>query len=316
MARRSRADAREGSRVNAEKPEGEGWLTPRQAGRMLGVSVAMIRFLVWVKKLAQVRVGKYAWFHTREVERLARDPDRLRHQANVARNQAGRRLADIRDAPGRLLDTGATCRLLGIVAPTLSYFVGRGRLTIYRDGSGKSRKHWYLESEVEALRQARIEKEAGREAKRQEKANAPGPKVTQVSTREWKRKEQGRIDPGDLGEFERYLGEWLTARQAAMLLNLAETSVHNLRRNGRLTGYRREHIVLGRVQWHYRKADVSALMEERKYFAHRARYENHCTAEAKAKKKAEAEAANLTACVEANRRHGSFVNEWLREQKW
>ena len=92
--------------------------------------------------------------------------------------------------------------------------------------------YWFLRSEVLVRRAAR-EAEVERETMPRERSwrmRRPRYIVRQ------KLKAKGRLDMWDVTARERYFGEWITARQAACLLNVSMSTVHAHRRKGHLRG--------------------------------------------------------------------------------
>src|SRR2546430_1469850 len=79
-----------GSRM---KPEGEGWITTKQAARILGLCVKTVHNLVDAGKLERVVDGRQGYLCLAAVEAMARDPARLRRRANAERRLVKRRTA-------------------------------------------------------------------------------------------------------------------------------------------------------------------------------------------------------------------------------
>jgi len=94
---------------------------------------------------------------------------------------------------------------------------------------------------------------------------------------------------------------WLTMKQTARMLHISQNGVLELRRNGRLQGVKQSTLVQRRVQWHYRKAEVLALMNDPKYNHRRALYERHVSPEGKARRAEEAYQRQMAEIDELNR---------------
>src|SRR5262249_5958058 len=127
-----------------------------------------------------------------------------------------------------------------------------------------------------------------------------------------------RTDLPFFAEWVETLGEWVTTRQASLLLHTTQRSVSCLRESGRLIGVKRKSEQTHRVQWHYRKADVLTLQADPRYCRRRRVYEEFRSPEAQERHRAEAFARELALCREAMERKppDGVVGEWLQSYRW
>jgi hypothetical protein len=197
--------------------------------------------------------------------------------------------------PEDAIDLETAAWMLGLSQSVTKHLVYIGQLSSYQKFPGHSR-HWFSAAEVEALRADRAARKAEREAR---------PKRKRRSSRWTMRKrlsDGGRVEVGDLSEWEKYFGDWITTRQVAWMLHISQNGVLRLRHNGRLRGVKQPTLVRGRMQWHYRKAEVEALMNDREYNRRHVLYEQYCSPEGKARRAEELLQRQLAEIDELNRR--------------
>lgn len=277
-----------------ERPEGEGWLTVKQTARMLHRAVSTMYNLMRRKQLTPQRFGYCYYFRIEEVEALARSSAWLRRESNRERRTIHRKQAHPNGMPEDAIDLETVAWMLGISQGVAKHLVYIGELTSYQKFPGHSR-HWFSAAEVEAVRQARAARRAEQEAR---------PKRKRRSSRWTMRKrlsDGGRVEVGDLSEWEKYFGDWITTRQVAWMLHISVSGAQELRQNGRLQGVKQPTLVTGRMQWHYRKAEVVALMNDREYCRRRVIYEEYLSPEGKARRKEEMYQRQLAEIEELNR---------------
>ena len=301
------------------RPEEADWISVERAARMVGCTVAELRVRACYKRWEKRKVGRKNFVRIGEVEAVLRDPDRLRREVNRERTLGRQRFWEVRPHDAVGLEEAADI-LVSSVA-NVKRFVYRGRLGSFQAEAGVS-KHWLRRSEVEMLREELAGKRAER-ARREEEFPQGRPmgcsraKMRRVLPR------GGTVEVGDLSEWERYMGDWITTRQAAWLLHVTQRAVCSLRQSGRLAGRMQETLLTGREQWHFRKADVLALMGEDGYLRRHRNYGQYSSPEARERREAEREAAGAAErereweVIEEMRRWsppGQAVREWLREQ--
>ncbi len=261
------------------KPDGEGWISMPELARILGTSVKLLRFRVDFKRLPKVKVWRYNWFRREDVEAMLRDPERVRRMENWERQQTVRKQADADGSRAGLIDVPEAARRLSVSGCMVRRWIYTGRLTTFQTNPGHS-KHWLSEAEVEELRvSVEVKREwRGKRGRRVEKRKAM---VTRLRT-QGTLKEGGTVEVGDLSVWERYLGEWVTTRQVAWMLRVTQRAVCSLRQSGRLVGREQATLVFGRVRWHFRKADVLALMNDAAYCKRRGTYDLYLSPTARA----------------------------------
>ena len=267
-------------------PEGTEWISLARAARMVGCSVAELYGRACYKAWEKRREGRKNFVRIAEVEATLRDPERLRREGNRERTLARQRFFE--GPPRERVDIAEAARMLGVTGDAVKRFVYRGRLGSFQEQAGHS-KHWLRWSEVVALRDELAAKREARSQAREEPL--VGPSCSRVKMRETLRR-GGTVGVGDLSEWERYFGEWITTRQAAWLLGNTQRAVCGLRQSGRLPGRKMETLVQGRERWHYRKADVKALMNDAQYMERYRNYRRRRLKDEALTRRADAEAAD------------------------
>ncbi len=177
--------------------------------------------------------------------------------------------------------TGKQAReLLGLSDAHLSWYVNQGDLTCYQKVVGRS-PHRFDPQEVRSLK-----------IKRERLARI---QATNKEFREWHAQRCGKrpspprktdaLTEKDLRPDEREIGEWITARQAAALLEVDIARVSQLRQHTRL--YRERCPVKKGSKWkvfQFRRADVLTLRDDPDDQRGRLRYRTHCAPEAAIKR--------------------------------
>ncbi len=261
---------------------GEVWIPVQTAAKMLGVLVRSVFHLLERGALVQVRKsgrGKPHYYLLSEVEALARDPTRARRMETHEDRQEGRKLGDRTRIDETFLTAKEARRMLSTSLHQLSVFVNGGELTCYQRVVGRS-PHLFDPLEVRILRRKR---------ERLKRLRADS-----FDYQRWHAERCGKLPPPpkhsvrvtekDLEPYERVMGEWLTARQVSVLLEVCLTDVYVLRNRLRLYGEKRREDPKGtkRKVLLFRKRDVLALMEDPMYRKGRAMYEAHISPKAAA----------------------------------
>lgn len=268
------------------QPEETGWISTETVLRMLGVRHAGLRRYLRSKRLTPHRSGRRNYYRVEEVEALVRRPDRLRRQASKERRMGRQQWGRPDALPNDRITVPEAATRLGVSQGMVKKLVYKGQLVTYqavRNGS----QHWFSAADVEALRIRREEKRAERERARQEAAQVWRPVHERWRTRRVL-PSGGRVEVGDIAWWERHFGEWLTTRQAAWMLHTTQRSITTHRQNGRLMAKRFRNDMSHRVQWHYPKEEVLALMNDRERNRRRANYERYLSPEGRAERAAEA----------------------------
>ena len=301
------------------KPEGEGWISTREAARILHLTMSSVNRLCSQGLLTPTRgVRRRCFFRIEAVETLARQPERTRWQEDRA-DVANRRhwlngtLGEVEssgpgwEARAGLIRAKEAAAILGIHVNSLWPAARAGRLGVYQHPRrGKGDPIWFLRSEIEA-------RLAAREAKARQIRPEPEPLRRPRYLLRERLNRHKRIEVGDLTTREKYFAEWITARQAAWLLNVTPGTAHAYRKRGRLAGRILPEYGYGN-QWMFRKAEVKALMNDPRHIAGREKWAKHCSPEGRARKAAEAAAQaerefsqQLEACWRASQRRFSFA---------
>ena len=268
--------------------DGEDWVTAKEAAQRLGVAIKTVYEMSRTRRLRLRRVGPLGYARLAEVEAIATDKARIRRLANKARHAAGKQVVVIAEVATDLIDAAEAGRRLGVCRMGVQRLANRGDLTVYAYSRGRE-KHFFAAAQVEAIGVAREEK---RMAKARQLMLKP-PKRPVCSRVRFRKplKTGGTIEVGDLSEWEKYFGDWITVRQTAWLLHNSRRSVYILRDNGRLEGRIQETLLHGRMQWHFRKKDVLALMGDDKYIERYRNYKRYACPEARERRRLEKEAA-------------------------
>ena len=297
------------------RPEGEGWIKANVAAKMLGVREDYVKQLVYRGELAKWEGnGKPFYYRVEDVERLAREPERVK-RLERRETAAGKRRTLIRpeqetqETPQEqarnvgMITAAEAAALLGVSRIRVGELARRGQLACWQENPGKmGSPFWFRKSDVEA-RQRRQEEKANRVVWAAPKASKP-----------WRRrylmrqplKLKGRLDVWDVSVPERYLADWLTARQVASLLHVSVFTVYAHRAKGHLEAQRRPEYGYHN-QLMFRKREVKGLMDNEKYFRRRALWEavhsergKTRRREAEAKAREEAFSAELEDCWRAS----------------
>ncbi len=293
---------------NAAAAETEDWVTTPQLARMFRMTVKRLRKQTFYHSLTRKLVnGNRCYFRIKEAEAVLRDPDRLRRETNRERLRPLEKALAAR--PADAIDIPQAARVLAVSTPTVLYLIKHGVLARYR-AEGKRSKYWLSAEEVEARREKRQrqrEEKEDREAFPAEKLPPPRTKLRRLLPR------GKRVGVGDLSEWEWHFGDWITTRQAAWMLNVTMNVVYALRRNGRLTARKETCWFNRREQWHFRKTDVTDLMNDLVHMRGRGAYANRKTPEQRAAQKEAEFRAQLDACEYADQRSGGHaMREYLR----
>ena len=249
-------------------PEGTEWISLEQAARMAGCSVAALYGRACYQEWEKRREGRKNFVRIAAVEATLRDPGRMRRAENWERRRGRLRLLEA--PPRERVDIAEAARMLGVSVGAAKAFVYRGRLASFQERPGHS-KRWLRWSEVAALRVELAEKREARARAKEESAFEYKTGFSRVRTRETLRR-GGTVEVGDLSVWEKYFGEWITTRQAAWMLHNSQRAVCGLGQSGRLTRRKMPTAPLGWERWHYRKAEVVALMNDAGYMARYRRY--------------------------------------------
>ncbi len=173
----------------------------------------------------------------------------------------------------RLISVKQAADLLGVRVPSVVSYIARGRLFAWQQKPGKrGSKVWLSERQVERYRD-----NPDRLRRRGYTIGAEvfgaGP-ANPADTPEWV-EESGLLDEERKPKRpnrDREYGEYFTTRQVARVLGICPASIRELRRRGRLIGYRSHNANPNSIGawWFYRKEDVYALKEDRQYaFLHK-----------------------------------------------
>ena len=274
-------------------PAEDGWITTAQLASLFRLTVKVARKQSFYPGLTRRATnGNLCYFRLEEAEAILRDPDRLRREANRERLHGLQKI--LRSKPADAVDISQTARRLQVTRTAVLYLITHGGLAAYR-ADKKPAKYWLSAAEVDQRR-------ARREREKEEKEYGeafPVEKLPRERTNLHHLLPRGkRVGVGDLSEWERHFGDWITTRQTAWMLNVTMNVVYVMRCTGRLNA-RKEHCWFnGREQWHFRKTDVIALMNDPAHIRGRGIYAKYGTPEARAANK-EAQSKAESAAKEA-----------------
>ena len=280
-------------------PAEEEWITSAQFASMFRFTVARLRKQTFYSKLTRRIInGNRCYFRIEEAEAILRDPDRIRREANRERCRAMQKT--LLEKPADAIDITQAALRLSVSTACVLWQVTSGKLAYYR-AAGKRSRYWLSAAEVEARRERRQrdnEAKEYREAFPEEKLPRPRTNLHPLLPR------GKRVEVGDLSEWERHFGDWITARQTAWMLNVTMNVVYVMRRTGRLAARKEPCWFNGRDQWFFRKTEVKALMNDPAHMRGRFNYARYGTPEARAIAKEAQFRAELDACEYAARRSG------------
>lgn len=254
-----------------ERPDdGREWVPSGEAARMLGIGRDPMVSLAKRHGLTvfhpKQRNAALCFLRT-EVEALVKArAERAAWIKEHHRYRGRRRRADITPdaAEEPLIQTAEAAKILGVTPDVVRDMVERGRLLCYQKRPGTGSRLWFSEAEVRTYAMSR--QRAVWQA-----AYQKGQKT--LWYRLYERAEEMRRNPGGSDDLWKY-GEWMTARQAALLLGVNRRRVRQLWRVGRLPQSPAPYAKWQKrkkPRW-FRKKDVLALMANPTYARWHARY--------------------------------------------
>lgn len=234
---------------------GNEWIPTMRATRMLGLTPCTLRHKAYAY-LTVRRFKNQLYYLRSELEAILAAPTRIRHQYIRDAIECNRRYRYLDESSERLINKVEAAHILGIHPSKVRDYFDTGRLTIHVP-RGKTRPHLFGYDEVQELA---LIVAAEREAKC--KSNI----LSKLQMKAIARRKRGKVTGRELSEWERDIGEWLTVRQVACMLDLTTQSVYNMIKRGRFTTVRKKREWISETSYIFiPKAEVKALQNDSDY---------------------------------------------------